>query len=385
MAADSAWKKKYSDRPVREAQSEIRKAIYKVWRNTGRTLRPETLLSDDTLHGAFTLSSTPTSPTPYHDPPTHSQRNSVSMPPPSLLPTQPRPTESDDDVEAATNPEWLSSADPIPKPISFSRMAKATSSNSDSSSDEQSKCNLDGDVDCDEKCSALELIDGVWTAYDVPLHSEHYHTCADFATDADFPMTDFGEKVVSFACLSDLLVRKPLRQRRNVGRKFGNGVRVRKEADEDRGRKIWVDDAAQFKFLKGAAGNTGRYMELFVECFTRNDQWWMDIHLEDYMDAKVLERREGRPPIVFGRNFGIDMRKRDRLYLLLNVWQRYLVVGVSKLEKEKWLPWQEPFDIIMEQINDVEAEVLNLCDVDDDADDHDTDGDVLIKEEMGSD
>ena len=360
-------------------------------------------------------SCTPTSIKPEDKKPTITQQK-IKSGPVSLM------DQSDDDEDSDSDDDIQSQKDEE----SSDNGGQYTFSDSDDDEDDKDikKYNKGNDDKMDKKpikstpnkprkqFKNVEYIDNIPYAFGViPIYSKYYLECADFPTNLEkFPWEDFGKKCIQYACLSDMEIRKEMRRStrdrtKTVRASLGPYARPKPTVGIQRKshRTEWIPDAAKFKFLEGAAGDAGIYKDIFRDCFSRKKREWLDIKLIDYMDKKLIKRRDGRRPIPFGKRHGIVADKLFILYCLLKIWDYYMTVGVTADDKSEWLPWHEPDDIIIEKFGDLNIEVVDLCEVDtDDENDEiwrrqyekgkmreenrlngifDDDGDVLIKQE----
>merc|ERR1712157_386709 len=119
--------------------------------------------------------------------------------------------------------------------------------------------------------AALDIVNGVGTAYDVPIYYKEYFECADFKTHDEFPMDDFCQKVIGFVCKSDLKIMRDLRQVK--GRPL-------------RRREVIKEDEAPCQFIKAVPDSN--YLSLFGECFTRIKKEKLKINLRKYASKEQL-------------------------------------------------------------------------------------------------
>ena len=185
-------------------------------------------------------------------PPEQRQMEPPSQPP---KPAQPPPTrqnrkrkrirrrvaelsESDEDAADAMNPEWL------PPKQSVAKSAKAELAV------DVGAAKIEPVVDASD-CE-LSIVNGVGTAYGVPIYTRQYFECADLKQKEAFPERELALLCIELAVRKDSEIRKDQYLRSSRDGRQRNRVVVKENEDK-------------CTFEKGCPNN--RYMVLFSECF----------------------------------------------------------------------------------------------------------------------
>merc|ERR1712228_506323 len=186
----------------------------------------------------------------------------------------------------------------------------------------------------DSKITALKFINGVYTAYGVPIYNNEYYACAEFEIEDAFPMDEFGELLIAFGCKSDLMI---TRDTRRIGGR------------RNRQRQIIKKDEAPCQFKKGCQDND--YRALF-KCFTKNEDEMMFIDLgriyKNYASNGAKAVRGKRPFVIFESGFGGKEEMKERLYLMLRLYLKYATWAVVDLQN-RYPPWFKKSNIIVQR------------------------------------
>ena len=298
MAKQPSWTEKYPF-PGRAARREDRKAAFLLWRVSATPYFSSSSLPPTFAHiaeveplseeGEFdcdTDDDVSLNADDVRGPPTHSQQNSMSTPvPPPSFPTQPRPTESDED---------------------------------------------DGDANmqsvCDTNDGELSIVNGVGTAYGVPIYTSEYFDCAELKRDGPFPMTTFAELCIELATRKDSEIRKD------------QNLRPSRDGRQRR-RAVVKDNEAPCLFVSGCPDP--HYLLLFEQCFVSlRSTSCLKMNLDEYLPlAKRKERKKQcKRFVLFKRGFGVHRDFRHRLFILMSILRKWMVWGVLNVSKVS-PPW----------------------------------------------